>query len=273
MAQIALRNMKCENECDAKMVQTIRKPEIINIARREGKVTVDGLVEYFGVTPQTIRRDLTELAEEGQLERVHGGAILPSTTVNIGYSERRDLNLSAKVDIARECVKHIPNDCSVFLNIGTTTEAVAAELLNHVGLLVVTNNVNIATILSANPNVEVVVTGGNLRRADGGLIGELARETISQFRFDYAVIGCSALHPDGDILDFDIQEVGVSKAIIDRSEQVFLVADLSKFDRKAPARIGSLADVDTFFTDGPLPESCDDFCARSETKVVSVAPR
>ena len=104
-------------------------------------------------------------------------------------------------------------------------------------------------------------------------VGELARETISQFRFDYAVIGCSALHPDGDILDFDIQEVGVSKAIIDRSEQVFLVADLSKFDRKAPARIGSLADVDTFFTDGPLPESCDDFCARSETKVVSVAPR
>ncbi len=254
------------------MVQTLRKPEILNIARREGKVTVEGLVDHFGVTPQTIRRDLTELAEDGQLERVHGGAILPSTTANIGYSDRRELNQSAKVDIARECVKHIPNDCSLFLNIGTTTEAVAAELMTHVGLLVVTNNVNIATILSANPEVDVVMTGGNLRRADGGLVGELARETISQFRFDYAVIGCSALHPEGDILDFDIQEVGVSKAIIARSDQVILAADLSKFDRKAPARIGALADVDMVVTNGPLPPSCAEHCRTANTQVITAQP-
>lgn len=252
------------------MVQTLRKPEIINIARREGKVTVEGLVEHFGVTPQTIRRDLTELADAGELERVHGGAILPSTTANIGYSERRDLNLAAKVDIARECVKHIPNDCSLFLNIGTTTEAVAAELLTHVGLLVVTNNVNIATILSANPEIQVVVTGGNLRRSDGGLIGELARNTIAQFRFDYAVIGCSALNLQGDIMDYDIQEVGVSKAIITHSDQVILAADVSKYDRKAPVRIGSLADVDMFITNGPLPETSLAHCKAGNTRVITV---
>lgn len=250
------------------MGQTLRKPEIVEIARREGKVTVDQLVDYFDVTPQTIRRDLTELAESGQLERVHGGAILPSNTVNIGYSERRELNLPAKVDIARECVKHIPNDCSLFLNIGTTTEAIAAELVNHTGLLVVTNNINIAMILANNDGVEVVVTGGNLRASDGGLIGALTRETISQFRFDFAVIGCSALHTDGDILDFDIREVGVSKTIISRSEKVFLAADLSKFERKAPARIASLADVDTFFTNGPLPPLCASVCQEAETNVV-----
>lgn len=254
------------------MVQTLRKPEILTIARREGKVTVEGLVEYFGVTPQTIRRDLSELADAGELERVHGGAILPSTTSNIGYSERRDLNLAAKVDIAREVVKHIPNDCSVFLNIGTTTEAVAAELQNHMGLLVVTNNMNIATILSANPNIDVVVTGGNLRRSDGGLVGELARDTISQFRFDYAVIGCSALHENGDILDFDIQEVGVSKAIISRSDQVFLVADQSKFDRKAPARIGALSDVDVFFTNAALPVATQKYCQSVATEVITATP-
>lgn len=252
------------------MGQTLRKPEIINIARREGKVTVDGLVDHFGVTPQTIRRDLTELAEAGQLDRVHGGAILPSTTVNIGYSDRRELNQSAKVDIARACAKEIPNDCSVFLNIGTTTEAVAAELIHHDGLLVVTNNINIAMILSGPSNAEVVVTGGNLRRSDGGLIGDLAKEVIAQFRFDYAVIGCSAMHEDGDILDFDFQEVGVSKAIINRSENVFLVADSSKFERKAPARIASLADVDVFFTDDPVADRCAKFCKSVSTRVVSV---
>ena len=254
------------------MVQTLRKPEIINIARREGLVTVEGLVSHFGVTPQTIRRDLTELADSGQLERVHGGAILPSTTANIGYSERRELNNSAKVDIARACAREIPNDCAIFLNIGTTTEAVAAELLHHEGLIVVTNNINIAMILSANKAIEVVVTGGNLRRSDGGLIGDLAKQTIGQFRFDYAVIGCSALHEAGEILDFDFQEVGVSKEIISRSEHVFLVADASKFERKAPARIASLSSVDVFFTDHPPPSGTQSMCQTANTRIV-VAPQ
>lgn len=249
------------------MAQTLRKPEIIAIARREGKVTVDGLVEHFGVAPQTIRRDLTELAESGQLERVHGGAILSSTTMNIGYSERREIKQSAKVDIARRCAAEIPNDCSIFLNIGTTTEAVAAELLNHEGLLVVTNNINIALILSGNVGAEVVVTGGNLRRADGGLIGDFAAQTIKQLRFDYAVIGCSALHEDGDILDFDIQEVDISKRIIRQSNQVFLVADSSKFERKAPAKISSLADIDVFFTDHSPPIPFQQFCAATKTRI------
>ncbi len=249
------------------MSQTLRKPEILDIARREGKVTVEGLVDRFGVTHQTIRRDLSELAEAGQLERVHGGAILPSTTLNIGYDERRKLNQAAKVDIARLCARHIPNDCSVFLNIGTTTEAVAAELLRHEGLLVVTNNINIAMILSANPGIEVVLTAGNLRRADGGLVGDFATQTIEQFRFDYAVIGCSALHPEGDILDFDFQEVGVSKTIIRRSDNVFLVADTSKFDRKAPAKIGALAQMDIFFTDAPPPAACARMCHAAGTRL------
>ncbi|MEM7520881.1 MAG: DeoR/GlpR family DNA-binding transcription regulator [Pseudomonadota bacterium] len=252
------------------MVQMLRKPEIISIARREGKVTVDGLVAYFDVTPQTIRRDLTELAERGQLERVHGGAILPSGTINIGYDERRELNQAAKADIAREVVRHIPNDCSVFLNIGTTTEAVAAALFEHSGLHIVTNNLHIAAILSSHDRVEVTLTGGTLRPADGGLVGELARASVSQFRCDYAVIGCSALHPGGDILDFDTREVGVSQAILKRSERVLLAADGSKFERKAPVRIASLAQVDAFITDRTPPSPCAEVCTAAETRLIVV---
>ena len=257
------------------MSQTLRKPEIIEIARREGKVTVERLVDYFGVTHQTIRRDLTELSVTGQLERVHGGAILPSTTTNIDYRERRELNQSAKVDIARECVKHIPNDCSVFLNIGTTTEAVAAELDRHTGLLVVTNNLNIALRLCTNPNIEVVVAGGSLRQKDGGMVGAMTREMVSRFRFDYAVIGCSALHPDGDILDFDTREVGVSQAIIERSERVVLTADHSKFERKAPIKIAAVTEIDTFVTDKAPSPNFAKICREHETSVIlaSAKPR
>ena len=126
------------------MTQTIRYPEILEIARRDGKVTVEHLSEHFGVTLQTIRRDLADLAEAGRLERVHGGAVLPSGTVNIGYEERRRLNARGKIAMARACAAQIPEDCAVFLNIGTSTEAVAAELMHHRNLLVVTNNMNVA---------------------------------------------------------------------------------------------------------------------------------
>lgn len=234
------------------MSQIFRHPEILAMARRDGKVTVEGLAAHFGVTLQTIRRDLSELADLRRLERVHGGAVLPSGTVNIAYAERQGLNAEGKARIARACAAEIPEGASVFLNIGTTTEAVARELLHHRGLMVVTNNMNVANTLNGNPDCRVILTGGALRRTDGGLVGELATGTIAQFKFDIAVIGCSAVDAEGDMLDFDIQEVGVSRTIIARSRRVFLVADRSKFTRSAPARIAALSRIDTVFTDSPL---------------------
>jgi len=255
------------------MAQTFRYPEILSIARRDGKVTVDGLAEHFGVTQQTIRRDLSELADAGKLDRVHGGAIIPSGTENIAYLERRSLNLSGKVDIARAAAARLPEHCSVFLNIGTTTEAVANELLSHRDLMAVTNNMNVANILSQNQNCEVHLTGGTLRRTDGGLIGAITMDTIRKFKFDYAVIGCSALDLEGDILDFDIAEVGVSQAIIAQARKVFLVADHTKFQRNAPARIGSLSQIDCLFTDKPLVPALQSACDRWNTTVVVADPR
>lgn len=251
------------------MSQTFRHPEILEIARREGKVTVEGLATHFGVTLQTIRRDLTDLAEAGRLQRVHGGAVLTSGTSNIGYEERRSLHLEAKQAIARACAAEIPNGISLFLNIGTSTEAVAEELLQHENLMLVTNNMNVANIMVANPSCEIIVTGGQLRRADGGLVGNLAANTIRQFKFDLAVIGCSALDREGDLLDFDIQEVAVSQTILRQSRKTFLVSDHTKFARSAPARIASLADIDVFFTDVPLPPDLASTCESWGTRVVS----
>ncbi|WP_375688423.1 DeoR/GlpR family DNA-binding transcription regulator [Pseudooceanicola sp. LIPI14-2-Ac024] len=250
------------------MAQTFRLPEILEIARREGKVTVEDLADRFGVTLQTIRRDLTDLAESGRLDRVHGGAVLPSGTSNIGYEERRALNPGAKEAIARACAARIPEGCSIFLNIGTSTEAVARALTRHRDLMVVTNNMNVANILAANAQCEIFVTGGSLRRADGGLVGPLATETIRQFKFDLAVIGCSGLDGDGDLLDYDVQEVGVSQAILRQSRRTFLVADHSKFARSAPARIASLAEVDALFTDRALDDTLAARCRDWGTEVV-----
>lgn len=249
------------------MSQTIRHPEILDIARRDGKVTVEHLAERLGVTLQTIRRDLSELADAGKLERVHGGAVLPSGTVNIAYEERRRLNAEGKTAMAKACAACIPEDCAIFLNIGTSTEAVATELLHHRNLLVVTNNMNVANILTRNPDCEVIVTGGALRQSDGGLTGDITTAAIRQFKFDIGVIGCSAIDPDGDILDFDLREVGVSQTILNQSRRKMLMADHTKFKRKAPARIGSLSDIDVFFTDAAVSEGLQDLCAGWRTDI------
>ena len=252
------------------MVGSFRQREILEQARRDGKVTVDGLAEQYDVTVQTIRRDLADLADSGRLDRVHGGAVLPSGVVNIEYEERRRLNEDGKRAIAKACADRITNGSSVFMNIGTTTEAVAEELLDRENLLVVTNNLNIATILAPNRNAQIIVTGGTLRQTDNGLVGALAARMVQQFKFDISVLGCSAIDEDGDLLDFDGQEVMVSQTAIDRSRKVMVVSDHVKFQRKAPMTICSLRQVDTLFTDGTPSETLTHNCARWSTDIVRV---
>ena len=128
-------------------------------------MTVEGLAALFDVTPQTIRRDLTELCQLGVLSRVHGGAVLVSGRSNIGYAARRQMAEQEKTAIAKLCAAEIPNDCSLFINIGTTTEAVARELLGHRNIMAITNNLNVANILAENEDCEVVVAGGRDRRS------------------------------------------------------------------------------------------------------------
>jgi len=249
------------------MSQVERLRDIQIIARRDGRVSVEGLAAHFDVTVQTIRRDLTELVDQGKLQRVHGGAILPSNVANIGYQDRRDLNEASKAAIAQAVARDIPNGCSLFLNIGTTTEAVARALLGHRDIMVLTNNLNVANILVDNSNCEIIVVGGLLRRIDGGLVGTTTTQAIGQFKFDLAIISCSALDEDGDMLDYDIQEVGVSQTILKQARRSFLVADHSKFRRRAPALIGSIAEVDGFYTDAALPNALGAACKSWGTTV------
>jgi len=237
-----------------------RQQQILVLARTSGNVTVDDLALRFDVTPQTIRKDLNELCDARLLARTHGGAMLSSGVANLAYEARRHMAAAEKVVIGRHAARLIPNDCSLFINIGTTTEEVARALVDHEGLLVITNNIHVASILMPRPKIEVILAGGMLRKSDGGIIGEAAADFIAQFKVDHAVIGASALDEDGAMLDFDYHEVRVAQAIMQNARSVMLVADAMKFTRTAPVRIGHLADVDVFVTDRPPPEAVAEYC-------------
>ncbi len=219
-----------------------------------GSVTVEQLADQLGVTLQTVRRDVQRLAENGHVTRFHGGVRLPSsTTENLGHQQRVSLNADAKTRIARSVAAALPNDCSLILNIGTTTEAIARALSRHTGLRVITNNLNVASILSANPHCEVIVVGGVVRGRDQGIVGEAAVDFIRQFKVDIALIGISGIESDGSLRDYDYREVKVSQTILTHAREVWLAADHSKFNRPAMVEMGTIEQIDHLFTDAAPP--------------------
>ncbi|MEK0084704.1 DeoR family transcriptional regulator [Benzoatithermus flavus] len=233
-----------------------RRARIVDLVRRQGFVSIEALSQLFGVTPQTIRRDINTLCDQAILQRHHGGAALASSVENIAYPERQVLCIEEKRRIAALLARHIPDHASLFINIGTTTEEVAKALLRHQGLHVITNNLHVAALLAGKPDFQVIVAAGVVRARDRGIVGEAAIDLIRQFRVDYGVIGISGIDvEDGALLDFDYQEVRVAQAIIANSRQVYLAADHTKFGRNASVRLGSLEDIDALFTDALPPPS------------------
>lgn len=230
-----------------------RQAEIRRLVEARGFVTIDHLAQEFSVTPQTIRRDINTLSKRGLIHRYHGGAGADSSTENVAYTERQVLCYKEKQKIAKMVAAQIPDHASLFINIGTTNEAVAHALCSHKRLRIITNNLNVATILSSNSNFEVIVAGGLVRHRDGGIIGEATIDFIQQFKVDYGIIGISGIDADGTLLDFDYREVRAARAIIDNSRMVMLATDHTKFGRNAMVRLGNIEEIDALFTDEEPP--------------------
>lgn len=249
-----------------------RQTGIIEALRNEGPQSLDSLSERFAVSVQTLRRDVSLLAGAGLLSRFHGGVRMPiSTTENLAYLQREQLNAPAKLRIARAVAERIPNGSSLIMNIGTTIEAVARNLLQHQGLRVITNNLNVATILAANRDCEVIVSGGQLRHADRAIVGEAAVDFIRQFKVDIGLIGISGIERDGTLRDYDYREVKVAQAILRQSREVWVVADASKFDRPAMVEVAQLSQVDCLFVDAPVPPLFADLAEASGVQCIVAA--
>lgn len=250
-----------------------RQLTLLAVVRTMGSVTVEELADKLGVTLQTVRRDIQRLAENGLLARFHGGVRVPGSTIeNIAHRQRESLHAEGKSRIARAVAAAVPNDCSLMLNLGTTTEAIARALLQHSGLRVITNNLNVASILSTNVRSEVIVVGGVVRGRDQGIVGEAAVDFIRQFKVDIALIGISGIEADGSLRDYDYREVKVSQTIIAHAREVWLAADASKFNRPAMVEVGHLSQIDRLFTDAAPPEPFPALLVEAQVQYEVAAP-
>ncbi|MDX9860856.1 MAG: DeoR/GlpR family DNA-binding transcription regulator [Rhodospirillales bacterium] len=245
-----------------------RRDAIFEIVRRRGFVVVEALAEHFDVSSQTIRRDIQHLCDANLLVRHHGGAGLPSSIVKTDYAAKRVACLVEKEAIAEAVADYLPDNVSLFLSIGTTTEMVSRALLKRHRLKIITNNLHAAEILHAEAEFDVSVAGGTIRPHNGGIVGPLATGFVEQYRADYAIIGIGAVDSDGTLLDFYPDEVSAAQAMMRNGRRVLLVADHTKFSRTATVAQGKLKDVSVLFTDCAPPAPIARLIERNDIEVV-----
>lgn len=243
------------------MKSSERRDAILEHVRRRGVGVVETLAKEFGVSTQTVRRDVAELCEAELLVRHHGGVGLPSSVVNTDYALRKISHLEEKEAIGRAVADYLPDNSSLFMTIGTTMEMVARKLVDRDGLRVITNNLHAATVLHTRPNIDTLVAGGSIRHHNGGIVGNAALAFVEQFRADFAVVSVGAIDDDGTLLDFDYNETMVAQTMMRNARRVIVAADHTKFSRTASVRIGSLSEVAAIFTDRPPPASLRELLA------------
>ncbi|MCW8332501.1 DeoR/GlpR family DNA-binding transcription regulator [Vibrio paucivorans] len=245
-----------------------RQKEILTYLERSNGVLSSAILSHqFSVSVQTIRKDMNDLSDKGMVRRVHGGICLPSANDNLSFSNRDMLNLSAKQCIAKQVAKALPEGTSIFLGIGTTPKNVAHALLDHPGLTVVTNNINAALILSRNPNLSVHLAGGAVRSSDEDTVGESTTQFYRQFNIKIGIFGVGGLGEHGQLLDFTPDEANLNRAIIQQSQQCWLVADTTKLGRYAPVVSGQLSEIKRLFVDEPN-SAINQLCQVHDTELV-----
>lgn len=232
---------------------TPRQRQILQTVQDQGFATIEALARHFSVSTQTIRRDIIRLDEIALLQRFHGGAGLREAPVRLSYEEKRAASTGAKARIARALADTVKAGSSVFLDVGTTAEAVAHALADKERLNVFTSSLPAALAFAGRAGIEVFVTGGTLRSADGALVGDAATAALGRFKVDLAVIGCSGFDEDGAAMDFDLHKVAVKQAALAAARRSVIVADSAKFERSALVRIAAPGVFRELFCEAPPP--------------------
>ena len=220
------------------MLNEERRREILQLLGRDGRVLVKDLSARFRTSQITIRKDLEILQGRGLVHRTHGGALTPPTGAlnDLSVQEKEKMHRAEKIRIAQAAVRMVEEGQSVLLDSGTTTLAIARGLRAFRNLTVITNAVNIAAEL-ANSDVEVILTGGTVRKNSFSLVGPLAEETLRQLSADVLFLGVDGFDTRLGLSTPNLQEAKVNRVMVGISRKVVAVCDSSKFGRRSLSSI------------------------------------
>lgn len=214
-----------------------------------GSVRIDDLVTALGVSAWTIRRDLAELEQQGELRRTHGGAYLDNRSL---AQARRlpdgEASRHAKARIAAAAADHLRDGATVMVLAGSTTAALV-PLLRQRRLTVVTNGLEIAHALMTAPDISLVVIGGYLHREQNTLIGPMSEASMADLHVDVIVAGAYGIHPQVGVTGSKIVQAGYHHRMLQYTDALMVLADASKLGRRGPSVLASLGDVSTLITD------------------------
>ncbi|PJC86898.1 DeoR family transcriptional regulator [Vibrio sp. HA2012] len=230
-----------------------RQEKLLQLVIDKGYCTVEELAEILEVSTQTIRRDIKKLSEERLLVRHHGGASSPSSTVNLDYEIRKVSETQEKNAIAERIAQMIPDNSTIFLTIGTTTEVIASHLLKKNNLHIVTNSLRVANVLHSSKSFDVLIPSGKIRASNGGIMGTEAIDFISNFRFDYLITSAGSMDQDGTLLEYDLNETAIAQAVMKSARNVFVALDSTKFVPKGSIELGNISQATVLFTDSQPP--------------------
>jgi len=227
-----------------------RQTKIVNIVRKHSRVAVDELAKSLHTSKETIRRDLTELARIGKVQKFHGGASLPITSGEDLFHQRMGQNTGEKVLIASEAVKLFSPGETILIDTGSTTFFFAEKLTEISNLTVVTNSVEIAKIISqSHSSNSTFLLGGEFSNDNRQTIGSMAISQIRSFRAHHTVLTVGAVDARTGIMDFNIEEAQVARSMIEQSESITILADSSKLEKIASFKVCSLDRVTNLVCD------------------------
>ncbi len=225
-----------------------RQRKIIELVDRQGEASVDDLVALFDVSAETIRRDLSQLAEAGALQKVHGAARRMRFLGEGSFAERIEDQANAKAEIAAKLVPMVQPGETLFMDTGSTTLAAASALSAVPDLTTVTNSVHIAQAMSDS---EVLLLGGRFRNDNAQTVGPETVGQIAQFRADAAVLTVTAIDQVGGAMDADLEEAHVARAMRTHARRCIVLAHGAKFGRSAAHRVCLLEAIDVLVCDVP----------------------
>ncbi len=231
------------------MYATERQQEILSRARQDGRAEVRELAVQLGVTPETVRRDLTALERRGLVQRVHGGAIpVERLSFEPAVDERVQVMAAEKERIATAALDELPDGGSIILDAGTTTIRLA-ELLHGRELTVVTHSLPIASALAGRPGITLHLLGGTIRGTTLAAVGAWTQRDVADVYADVAFLGINGLTVNQGLTTPDLAEAGVKQAIVAAARRTVVLADRTKIGRSDLARVAPLSAVDTLITD------------------------